>query len=243
VLESSFQDVVLGGDCADTFVDNRIIAIHWKNVSPFRDIDLGAAAPTQCVASRDHELNRRKGLLFHNIYNMVGSTTILVESRDTKLFHTKGLFFLNVDLGAAAPTHCVASRDRELNRRMGLLFHNIYNMVGSIMILVESHDTKLFHMKIPFLRNVDLGAAVPMFILSAADDPLFNPSMFPQEKSIKGGRRAPLKMVRTNHGGPLGYIFHQPEHAFGSRRAASWMPMELALFIRHVRYHPNSLTH
>jgi predicted alpha/beta-fold hydrolase len=95
------------------------------------------------------------------------------------------------------------------------------------MILVESHDTKLFHMKIPFLRNVDLGAAVPTFILSATDDP----SVFPQEKSIKGGRRAPLKMVRTNHGGPLGYIFCQPEHAFGSRRAASWMPMELALFI------------
>jgi predicted alpha/beta-fold hydrolase len=71
-----------------------------------------------------------------------------------------------------------------------------------------------------FLENI----AVPTFILSAADDPLFNPSVFPQEKSVKGGRRAPLKMVRTNHGGPLGY-------AFGSRRAASWMPIELAMFI------------
>lgn len=92
---------------------------------------------------------------------------------------------------------------------------------------------------IRFLENI----ALPTFILSAADDPLFDPSVFPQEKSVEGGGRAPLKMVRTNHGGHLGYIFHQPEHEVGSRRAASWMPIELARFIRHVRSHPKSLTH
>jgi hypothetical protein len=50
--------------------------------------------------------------------------------------------------------------------------------------------------------------------------------VFPTEKSVEGGGNVPLKMVRTNHGGHLGYIFHEPDQE-ATARAASWMPTEL----------------
>lgn len=75
--------------------------------------------------------------------------------------------------------------------------------------------------------------AVPTLLVSAEDDPLFCPSVFPKEKSVEGGGNAPLKMVRTKHGGHLGYIFHQPEPE-DSRSVSSWMPTELARFVEHV---------
>jgi hypothetical protein len=137
-----------------------------------------------------------RAFLFHNIYKMVGSAMILVESRDTKLFHMKGLFLLNVDLRAAAPMHCVASRDRELNWRKGLLFRKIYNMVGGI--LVESRDTKLFHTKGPFLRNVDLGAAAPTHCVASRDRELNwsrNPSLASRDRELNWSRNPSLDIT------------------------------------------------
>jgi predicted alpha/beta-fold hydrolase len=84
--------------------------------------------------------------------------------------------------------------------------------------------------------------AVPTLalIVNSEDDPLFCPSVFPTEKSGKGGGNVPLKMVRTKHGGHLGYIFHEPDQE-ATERAAYWMPTELARFVEHIHSHPESL--
>jgi hypothetical protein len=42
------------------------LVFHRKGVF-FLNVDLGAAAPTHCMASRDRALNQRMGLLFQNI--------------------------------------------------------------------------------------------------------------------------------------------------------------------------------
>lgn len=83
--------------------------------------------------------------------------------------------------------------------------------------------------------------AVPTLalIVNSEDDPLFCPSVFPTEKSGKGGGNVPLKMVRTKHGGHLGYIFHEPDQE-ATERAAYWMPTELARFVEHIHSHPES---
>jgi predicted alpha/beta-fold hydrolase len=58
---------------------------------------------------------------------------------------------------------------------------------------------------------------------------------YPFEKSVDGGNDAPIKMVRTKHGGHLGFMFHQlSENEKMVKRPASWMPMELARFFHHV---------
>ncbi len=83
--------------------------------------------------------------------------------------------------------------------------------------------------------------AVPTLalIVNSEDDPLFCPSVFPTEKSGKGGGNVPLKMVRTKHGGHLGDIFHEPDQE-ATERAAYWMPTELARFVKHIHSHPES---
>ncbi|KAL7534285.1 hypothetical protein ACHAXR_005770 [Thalassiosira sp. AJA248-18] len=79
------------------------------------------------------------------------------------------------------------------------------------------------------------GVAVPLFILNAEDDPLFDPDFWPIEESVDGGSMSPIKMERSKQGGHLGYMFHQPsESERKSERTTSWMPMELARFISHV---------
>ena len=90
---------------------------------------------------------------------------------------------------------------------------------------------------IRFLNNV----AVPTLILNSEDDPLFCPSVFPTEKSVEGGGNVPLKMVRTRHGGHLGYLFHQLDRE-GTECPASWMPTELARFVEHVHKHPENVS-
>jgi predicted alpha/beta-fold hydrolase len=58
---------------------------------------------------------------------------------------------------------------------------------------------------------------------------------YPVEASVDGGNVAPIKMVRTKHGGHLGFMFHQlSETEMMVKRPASWMPLELARFVRHV---------
>lgn len=80
------------------------------------------------------------------------------------------------------------------------------------------------------------GVAVPLYIINAADDPFFDPEYSPIEETVDGGALAPIKLLRTKHGGHLGFMFHQMnENESGQNKAASWMPLELSRFIRHVR--------
>ena len=79
------------------------------------------------------------------------------------------------------------------------------------------------------------GAAVPLLIVNAEDDPFFDPDFYPIEESVDGGSNAPIKMERTKQGGHLGYMFHQlSDTEKNSERSTSWMPTELARFISHV---------
>ncbi|CAB9511135.1 Putative esterase YheT [Seminavis robusta] len=93
-----------------------------------------------------------------------------------------------------------------------------------------------------FLDNI----TVPTFIINAADDPFFDPSVFPWEKSSDFNKNSPIKMQRTDHGGHLGFMFHQEQGRNDMERIgipmeastmskqeenASWMPTELARFV------------
>jgi len=84
------------------------------------------------------------------------------------------------------------------------------------------------------------GIAVPTLVLNAADDPFFDPDFFPWEKGcdFRGGDGTlPIKLVQTENGGHLGYMFHQPDggDVVGSvGMKSSWMPTELARFVRHI---------
>eukprot|EP00566_Odontella_aurita_P006487 CAMPEP_0113580870 /NCGR_PEP_ID=MMETSP0015_2-20120614/30938_1 /TAXON_ID=2838 /ORGANISM="Odontella" /LENGTH=609 /DNA_ID=CAMNT_0000485157 /DNA_START=14 /DNA_END=1843 /DNA_ORIENTATION=- /assembly_acc=CAM_ASM_000160 len=89
-----------------------------------------------------------------------------------------------------------------------------------------------------FADNVDYYRKTT-FIINAEDDPFFDPVCWPIEKSSEGGGAAPLKMVRTDHGGHLGFMFHRPsdiERMEGAALAGreSWMPTELGRFLDHV---------
>eukprot|EP00577_Skeletonema_sp_RCC1716_P015038 CAMPEP_0113373022 /NCGR_PEP_ID=MMETSP0013_2-20120614/842_1 /TAXON_ID=2843 ORGANISM="Skeletonema costatum, Strain 1716" /NCGR_SAMPLE_ID=MMETSP0013_2 /ASSEMBLY_ACC=CAM_ASM_000158 /LENGTH=450 /DNA_ID=CAMNT_0000254945 /DNA_START=122 /DNA_END=1470 /DNA_ORIENTATION=+ /assembly_acc=CAM_ASM_000158 len=55
------------------------------------------------------------------------------------------------------------------------------------------------------------GVAVPLYIINAQDDPFFDPEFYPIEETVDGGSLAPVKLLRTKHGGHLGYLFHQLE--------------------------------
>lgn len=78
---------------------------------------------------------------------------------------------------------------------------------------------------------------VPTLIINAKDDPFFDPSVFPFEKSSEACQTSPIRMVRTDHGGHLGFMFHQEgdgeDDMTSSRRQerASWMPSELSRFL------------
>ena len=77
--------------------------------------------------------------------------------------------------------------------------------------------------------------AVPTFIINAGDDPFFDPTFHPIDKSVDGGGKAPIKMVRTKFGGHLGYLFHRLSDAEKKeKRTSSWMPTELARFVSHI---------
>jgi len=86
---------------------------------------------------------------------------------------------------------------------------------------------------------------VPTLIMNAADDPFFDPDYFPTEfscSSPEGERkRMPISMVRTEHGGHLGYMFHQRGNDESDMEDTSFMPTQLALFIRHVFERRSSL--
>jgi uncharacterized protein len=89
-----------------------------------------------------------------------------------------------------------------------------------------------------FLDNI----AIPTLIMNAGDDPFFDPSFFPWEKSCESSSRRddhnPIKMVRTEHGGHLGFMFHQISKEENELQSSdvevSFMPGELARFVSHV---------
>mmetsp|Transcript_27580 Transcript_27580/g.63234 ORF Transcript_27580/g.63234 Transcript_27580/m.63234 type:complete len:472 (-) Transcript_27580:296-1711(-) len=79
--------------------------------------------------------------------------------------------------------------------------------------------------------------AVPTYILNAVDDPFFDPDFYPIEKDCEGkSDGAPVKFVRTKHGGHLGHMFHVVDEDFCNTNSciASFAPMELARFLEHV---------
>jgi len=94
------------------------------------------------------------------------------------------------------------------------------------------------------------GVTVPTLVVNAADDPFFYDGDFPWEKGcdvvvvkrqgsnekIVGGK-LPIKLLRTEHGGHLGYMFHQLDDAADVDLESSWMPTELTRFLCHVRAH------
>lgn len=79
---------------------------------------------------------------------------------------------------------------------------------------------------------------VPTMIMNSGDDPFFDPTYFPTEFSCHSaeGRKKhnPICMVRTEHGGHLGYMFHQKGENESDMEDVSFMPTELARFITHV---------
>ena len=87
---------------------------------------------------------------------------------------------------------------------------------------------------INFLDDIE----VPTLIMNAADDPFFDPDYFPTEFCCHSGegrrKRSPISMVRTQHGGHLGYMFHQKDGNDPSTEDVSFMPAELGRFVKHV---------
>ena len=88
-----------------------------------------------------------------------------------------------------------------------------------------------------FLNDI----VVPTFIVNAADDPFFDPDpdAFPWDKSSDYDETSPIRMVRTAHGGHLGFMFHQAADTSAKEsladgeleERASWMPSELSRFL------------
>ena len=77
---------------------------------------------------------------------------------------------------------------------------------------------------------------VPTLILNAADDPFLDPDVWPVERCCTVHHTSPIRLVRTQHGGHLGFCFHQVD---GLRRVSlqqspSWASMEAASFVGHV---------
>jgi predicted alpha/beta-fold hydrolase len=103
--------------------------------------------------------------------------------------------------------------------------------------------------------------AVPTMILNAEDDPFLDAAVWPVHKSREHGGKAPLKMVRTAHGGHLGFCWHRVDETDAdaemllqhikdsddnmSQRQRqppppSWASAEQARFLAHVESHPDT---
>ena len=91
---------------------------------------------------------------------------------------------------------------------------------------------------IHFLEDI----TVPTLILNAADDPFFDPNVWPLEKSFEYGGKSPVKMVRTDIGGHLGFCFHKvdPDDERLINKTPSWASMEASRFLIHIESHPET---
>ena len=80
---------------------------------------------------------------------------------------------------------------------------------------------------------------VPTLIVNAKDDPFFDAGYIPRDKVCNGSGEggAPVKIVMTDGGGHLGYIFHQVDgESKEKERKASWISEELARFVDHAHF-------
>jgi predicted alpha/beta-fold hydrolase len=88
---------------------------------------------------------------------------------------------------------------------------------------------------------------VPTLIVNAKDDPFFDSTYVPWDKVYggesgeqgfdEGGGHAPIKIVMTEHGGHLGFLFHQTNEGKEddeNQEKSSWVSEELARFIVHA---------
>jgi predicted alpha/beta-fold hydrolase len=102
--------------------------------------------------------------------------------------------------------------------------------------------------------------AVPTMILNAEDDPFLEAAVWPVEKSREHGGKAPLKMIRTKHGGHLGFCWHRVDETDADSEMLlqhisdsdnddnsgrqppppSWASAEQARFLAHVECHPDT---
>jgi predicted alpha/beta-fold hydrolase len=78
------------------------------------------------------------------------------------------------------------------------------------------------------MKTVDIldRVEVPQFVVQALDDPFFQGAQNPETDSSM-----PLRIHYTQHGGHCGYVFHSQEE---SDYTTSWMPTEMARFLKHV---------
>lgn len=97
--------------------------------------------------------------------------------------------------------------------------------------------------------------AVPTDVLNARDDPFFDNSVWPVEKTVFApGGVAPVKLARTESGGHLGFWWHQvdpqdprlllqPSTTSTSTTTIkpSWAPRELSRFVQHVQTHRETM--
>ena len=112
--------------------------------------------------------------------------------------------------------------------------------------------------------NVAHRVVVPTLILNSKDDPFFEPTYFPLELDCVRGAgeciseetneenggivvdkkrsKAPLRLVRTEYGGHLGYMSHVQDKGYNEegenldlQSNVSWASAELARFAQHVR--------
>jgi predicted alpha/beta-fold hydrolase len=93
---------------------------------------------------------------------------------------------------------------------------------------------------------------VPTMILNAKDDPFLDEAHWPTEKTRDEGGKAPIKMVRTEHGGHLGFCWHrvadedinmmtlQQQQDPDQPTPPSWASAEQARFLAHVDCHPDT---
>jgi predicted alpha/beta-fold hydrolase len=91
--------------------------------------------------------------------------------------------------------------------------------------------------------------AVPTMILNAKDDPFFDAAVWPIEKSREHGGKAPVKMVRAEHGGHCGFCWHRVAEGDADgemllndndQQPPSWASAEQARFLAHVDLHPDT---
>jgi predicted alpha/beta-fold hydrolase len=77
---------------------------------------------------------------------------------------------------------------------------------------------------------------VPTFILNARDDPFFDNTVWPIQTSCENGGPAPLKLMRTDSGGHLGFLFHQVDRndVRLATNVPSWGSYQAARFLAHV---------
>jgi predicted alpha/beta-fold hydrolase len=104
---------------------------------------------------------------------------------------------------------------------------------GLIVPVFGFHDKFDYYNKtasISVLKNI----VVPTLVINAKDDPFLDPDYFPWDQDYNHGGQAPIKMVRTEFGGHVGYMFNIWAHETNIP-CSSWVSSELARFAKHVQ--------